>query len=130
MKQVTVNILAVLGVLFIMLIIVVSAFIIADPYELRPLIFGSPSTGATYSSRPANTSGEAGTQTANGEFYLSDQQKQALINFGIDPSVVPSQISAEQESCFINILGEGRVGEIKNGAVPSAVEFYKAKACI
>jgi len=122
MKQVTVNILAALGVLFIMLIIVVSAFVIADPYELRPLIFGSPSTGATYSSPRS--------EDASGEFYLSDQQKQALINFGIDPSVVPSQISAEQESCFVNVLGEGRVGEIKNGAVPSAVEFYKAKACI
>lgn len=129
MKQIIVNILAALGVLFIMLIIVVSAFVIADPYELKPLIFGSPSTGATYSSRPESTTGETGSQ-ASGEFYLSDQQKQALINFGIDPSVVSSQISAEQESCFVNVLGEGRVGEIKNGAVPSAIEFYKAKACI
>ncbi len=132
MKQILTNIFVTLGVLFLIFIIFSIVFIATDPFNLKPMIFGSSATGATYSNRPANNTGEATAdgQAAGGEFYLSDQQKQALISFGIDPSVVPSTINAEQEACFVSVLGEARVAQVKAGAVPSAMEFYKAKACI
>lgn len=132
MKQILTHLFVALGVIFLICIIFCIVFIIKDPYNLKPIIFGSSSARATYSSRNldnTNTTSDDAS-TVNGEFYLSDQQKQALTSFGIDPTAVPSTINLEQENCFVSLLGEARVDEIKNGAVPNAMEFIKAKACI
>ena len=67
---------------------------------------------------------------ADGGFVLSDSQKSALAAFGIDISTIPSQITPEQETCFVVALGADRVAEIKGGAVPNAIDFFKAKSCI
>lgn len=132
MKQILTHLFVALGVIFLICIIFCIVFIIKDPYNLKPIIFGSSSTGATYSSRNLdNTNTTSDDASAvNGEFYLSDQQKQALTSFGIDPTAVPSTINLEQENCFVSVLGEARVNQIKSGAVPNAMEFLKAKACI
>ncbi len=132
MKQILTHLFVALGVIFLICIIFCIVFIIKDPYNLKPIIFGSSYTGATYSSRNldnTNTTSDDAS-TVNGEFYLSDQQKQALTSFGIDPTAVPSTINLEQENCFVSVLGEARVNQIKSGAVPNAMEFLKAKACI
>lgn len=127
MKQIFTHLFVALGVIFLIIIIAGTIFIIADPYNLKPLIFGSPATG-NFSNSKATQANDSTSDS--GEFSLSDTQKQALVSFGIDPTVVPSSISTEQENCFVSVLGEARVNEIKNGAVPNAVEFMKAKACI
>ena len=67
---------------------------------------------------------------ADGGFSLSDAQKSALQAFGIDISTIPSYITPQQEACFVAALGADRVAEIKGGAVPNAIDFFKAKACI
>lgn len=123
----TLNIvLATLGVLFIVLLLVGVGFYLSTT-------LGSSTTG--YSNAPANAVSSDTTDTSTGEtggteFTLTDAQKQALSSFGIDPASVPSSISAEQEACFVAELGSERVGEIKAGGTPSAMDFFKAKGCI
>lgn len=122
-----------LGVIFFILILVGTYFFIADPYNLKPLLFGSPAktqTTKVVAPESKTTSTTTATKAATGGFQLSAAQKQALVSFGIDPATVPSSISATQETCFVSVLGEARVSEIKAGAVPSAFEFFKAKTCI
>jgi hypothetical protein len=138
MNQTLNQILVVFGVIFLVLLIILGIFFIADPYNIKPLIFGSiPKTITVQKEEnPKEELSEVDnstttTETNNGGgFTLSTEQKQALVSFGIDPATVPSTISAEQEACFTAVLGASRVEQIKAGAVPSAVEFFKAKSCI
>ena len=121
MKPILTNILVTLGILFLFLILVGVYFYSVDPMNLKPMIFGD--------STKTMQGGETGTSSAEG-FQLSEQQKQAIISAGVDPAKVPSSVSATQEACFVNALGEARVAEIKAGAVPNSIEFLKAKSCI
>lgn len=132
MKKILTQIFVGLGVIFLILIFIGVYFVIADPYNLKPMIFGSDPIKVEPQNKATNTktTNPSTSPTAAGGFQLSDAQKQALTSFGIDPATVPSSISAEQEACFTTALGEARVGEIKAGAVPSAFEFLKAKSCI
>ncbi len=130
MKNIVTQIFVTLGVLFLVFLIFLSYFFIADPFGLKPLLFGSPASmqSSGVSNTDENTTND--TSDTSGGFELSSAQIEALVALGIDPSAVPSSISAEQEACFVGVLGEARVGEIKAGAVPSAFEFMKAKSCI
>ena len=104
----------VLGVIFFVLIIFGIYFHIADPLNLRPLLFG---TGESNSSGSGNSG-------------LSEEQKQALEKIGIDPASVPSEFTPEQEKCFEEKLGEERVAQIKAGDVPTPYEYYIARDCV
>ncbi len=126
MKNFLNQVFVVLGVIFLILILIGVYFFISDPYNLRPLLF--PSSPAQSSQNTNTTEGD--TTSSSGGFQLSEAQKQALINLGVDPSTVPASVSTEQEACFTAALGASRVAEIKRGAVPNAIEFYKTKPCI
>lgn len=139
MKNILNQIFVTLGVIFLIIIVIAVYYWITDPYNLKPMIFGSSAPAKSQTQQTATsqtTSADADTTptdtsvTATGGFKLSEAQKQALISFGIDPATVPSSISADQEACFVSVLGETRVSEIKTGAVPSALEFFRAKTCI
>lgn len=131
MKKILTQIFVTLGVIFLILIFIGIYFFITDPLNLRSMFSGSgpvpqpPKSAATEQATTENT-----PTTPTGGFQLSDAQKQALGSFGIDPATVPTSITAEQEACFSTALGEARVSEIKAGAVPNALEFFKAKSCI
>ena len=133
MKSITIYIFVTLGIIFLVLIIVGSYLFFADPYGLREVWTPTPSTVVSESSIQStvntSTSTEPDVPVVRG-FELSNAQVEALVSLGIDPAVVPSSINAEQEVCFVGALGEVRVGEIKAGDVPSALEFLKAKSCI
>jgi hypothetical protein len=108
--------------------------VIADPFNVKPLLFPS---GTVYESQSDGTSqsenGEnidSATGTPDKHPALTPSQEKALETFGIDPAAVPTEITPEQESCFIEILGEVRVGEIKAGDTPTATEFFRARGCI
>lgn len=107
-----------LGVIFFIIILLGILFFITDPLNLKPMIFSE-------SSSSSNTNAQADSHP-----LLNDSQEQALKNFGIDPSSVPSEITAEQEACFTAALGEERVAEIKGGDSPTAADYFKAKGCI
>lgn len=128
MKHLFNQIFVTLGVIFLILLIIATYFFITDPYNLKPLIFGS---NGVLNMQAADTDmAESGGASAGAGFTLSAAQKQALVNLGIDPAKVPASVSVEQERCFVNTLGGARVEEIRNGAVPGPVEFMKAKGCI
>ena len=93
----------------------------ADPMNLKPMIFGSN----VIETRSSDTK-----TTAAAGFQLSDAQRQSLISAGVDPSQVPANVTSTQEACFADVLGDVRVAEIKSGAVPSSIEFLKAKSCL
>ena len=133
MKNILTHIFVTLGVIFLLLIIAGIGFVIADPYNLKPLIFGSEHVqqpSATTKNTDSQNTTQTDTTTIQGGFTLSEAQKQALISFGVDPAVVPTTLSAAEEECFVSVLGVSRVAEIKAGAVPSALEFLKGKSCI
>ena len=142
MKNVLTHIFVTLGVIFFTLIIIGVYFFVTDPYNLKPLIFGTGAVTIPSQTAPKDTSASAPESEAKsataaapdnttlGGFQLSAAQKQALVSLGIDPAAVPSTINSEQETCFVAVLGASRVGEIKAGAVPNALEFAKAKSCI
>jgi len=117
MKKALIIFFVILGVIFLIGILIGIGFYIASSI--------SPKTV----SENSGNSDAADTQVSGG-FSLSDSQIQALASFGIDPSAIPSSITPEQESCFVATLGADRVAEIKSGALPSAIDFFKAKSCI
>jgi hypothetical protein len=158
MKKIILYFLALLGSVFLIILIGLTYFYITDPFNLKPLIFGTEfkiesaidlkkeSTEKTESAAvPAmvldetvntvvedvkSTDVVSTTKAAVSDFTLSQAQKDALLNLGIPPEAVPTVISAEQEQCFIQVLGEERVKEIKAGAIPGTFEFIKAQSCI
>ncbi len=106
-----------LGVIFSIIILIGIFFVITDPFNLKPLIFGGESS-------------ESMTGDGDSHPLLNESQEQALENFGINPAQVPSEITPEQEACFVEKLGQARVDEIKAGDSPTATDYFKAKDCI
>lgn len=118
MKKVLTVFFVTLGVIFFILILGGVYFFVADPLELRPLLFGAPSE--TETAAPAGDRNPA----------LSEEQERALDTVGIDPASVPSEFTDEQVQCFEAILGAERVSEIKAGASPTPTEYFKARGCL
>jgi|SRR3989344_7551852 len=114
MKKFLVVFFVVLGVIFLIGVLIAIGFFIANS--------DSPKINS-------GDSDETAVQSDSG-FSLSDAQKSALQAFGIDVSTIPSYITPEQEACFVASLGADRVAQIKGGAVPNAIDFFKAKSCI
>ncbi len=106
-----------LGVVFLIVILMGTYFFVVDPLELKPLLFG-------------NKTETINSDTKNSASPLFESQQKTLKTLGIDPADVPSQITAEQEACFVLKLGRERVDEIKAGASPSATELLNAKSCL
>lgn len=142
MKNILTHIFVALGVIFVIQLVAVGYFVITDPYNLKPLLFGTTGQTFTPATNTANNTQDESSSTdetdaandatpaAGGGFALTESQKQALISVGIDPATVPSSISASQEACFTGILGASRVAEIKAGGVPNAIEFVRVQGCI
>ena len=126
-----------MGVLFLLQLIALAYFYIVDPLNLKPLLFGE--NGSAESSR--QTSGEDQSISnaeveAQGETQtlpasnLSPAQERALEMVGVEPESIPQSFTEEQLRCFVAVLGQSRVDEIKAGATPSMSEYYQAKDCI
>ncbi len=129
MKNFVINFLAVLGAVFLGLLLVFAYFFVADPYELKPLLFGTEADSASVREGKAVES-ELNANTTVTPLELTEQQKEAVSAVGVDPESIPDTISTEQEACFVGILGSERVLEIKGGAVPSVIEFARVKECL
>lgn len=121
MKKILTIFFVTLGVIFSLIIIVGVYLFVVDPYNIKPLFFGSDTVTTPIKETPV---------IVDKNPILNEKQEKALETFGIDPASVPSSITPEQESCFVAILGQARVDEIKAGDSPAAVEFFKAKGCL
>lgn len=111
-----------LGVIFIALILVAGGFYLATQSGWMPAGGGFFSSKAKTPATPVE--GE------NTPFTLSEAQKQALVNMGIDPAKIPSSITPTQRACFVSNLGEAKFAEVESGAVPSVIDLAKVKACL
>ena len=133
----------VLGVIFFGLILVVLYLWVADPWGIKPFIMqdrgdstqsvrvvpmGTDITPGVVSTEP--TTSTAVTDTTDKHPALTSGQEDALELIGVDPSVLPNEITAEQEACFTTKLGAERVAAIKAGATPEVLEIFKAKECM
>ena len=124
-----------LGVIFFILILAGIYFYITDPLNLRPLIAGSrnsetPAEHIDQTEQISQNGQTSQTEQTNRNSFLSESQQQALETFGINPENIPSEITAEQEACFVAVLGGERVAEIKAGASPTMTEYYRARDCL
>ena len=144
MKKIFTIFFVTLGVIFCILIIAGTYFFVADPYHIRPLISimmeKSPATN-TEVSKTAGTNntthatgtaatGTTTTNTTTNNPLLNASQEKALEAMGINPANLPTKITPEMETCFDTKLGTVRTTEIKNGATPTATDFFKARACL
>lgn len=111
-----------LGVIFFTLLCGLAYVWFADPFELRPLI----SVLRTNNSAPTSVVENPEESTHQ---FLSPTQEAALKSVGINPSSLPNTITPLMEDCFIAILGESRVMEIKSGDTPTATEFFTTRSC-
>lgn len=115
-----------LGVIFTVQMIVIAYLFIVDPFNLKPLLFG---TGSSFTMPQGDSSG-ANNSTSTNKIFLSDTQRKMLASYGIDPASIPTSISDQQEACFKTKLGATRFAQIIAGDTPTAVEMFSAKACI
>ncbi len=124
----------VLGVIFFCILIALAYFIIVDPLNIRPVVmsmYGANQEAVTNDVDGTYTTGEAGSDASGvNTGIMTDKQEQALQSVGISPEAVPSQFTPEQIECFVKILGQERVDDIKAGDTPTAAEFYQAKDCV
>jgi len=77
-----------------------------------------------------NTTNAEATTTVTTEGGLTQGQKNALQLIGIDPTVLPKQLTPEMEKCFVNEFGQARVDEIKAGDTPTPLEVLTGKNCL
>lgn len=113
-----------LGIIFFALLICLTYLFIADPFGLKPLLFPAANNAA------ATTTADLVSPTEAKTITISPAQAQALKSLNIDPTKVPTTISPEMQQCFIATLGSARTNEIINGAVPTALDYLKAKSCL
>jgi hypothetical protein len=124
MKKILTVFFLALGVIFFILILLSIYLFVTDPLNLKPIFFGEDSSVMTEEF-------ETDTETVvDKNPALNASQEKALETVGIDPADVPSEITPEQEQCFIDAIGADRVAEIKAGDTPTVTEIFKAKNCI
>ncbi|MDC1205572.1 hypothetical protein N8083_01865 [Candidatus Pacebacteria bacterium] len=119
-----------LGVIFFLLMLCAAYFYIADPYNLRPLLFGSGSAMPEVFVETDIVKDSNVDTKEDGHPLLDEGQEEALENIGIDPRNLPTEITPAQEMCFEDVLGKERVTEIKTGAEPTAIELFRALVCL
>jgi len=109
----------ILGVIFFILLLVVAYLWIADPFNVKPLLF------------PAQTpASNTMTKTPSNNPLLTQEQIAGLQKLGIDTSKIPSSISPAMESCLVAKLGAVRTTEIKQGSLITAIDLYQAQSCL
>jgi predicted metalloprotease len=113
-----------LGGLFIIEVIIVAWFLIADPLNL----FDGGTTGLTDSEQLMSESDSTSTKDKNP--LLTPEQEAFAESIGIDPETLPSEITPEMEECLRAAVGDERADQISNGAAPTTLEIIKARDCL
>lgn len=119
----------VLGIIFFILIIVLSYIWIADPFNLKPLLSSSNISPISVI-KIMTGNNEVEIDNIDKNPLLTEEQEAQLESIGIEPSDLPSKITLKMEKCFIEKLGEKRTNEIIQGDSPTTMDFLKAKSCL
>jgi len=111
-----------LGVIFLLLILAFTLFVIVDPFNLRPLL------STLMSDAPANSANT--TEATDKNPLLDANQERILETLGVNVGNLPTEMTPELEACFTEALGAERVKQIIDGDSPSPLDLSKAKACL
>ncbi len=111
-----------LGVIFLLLILAFTLFVIVDPFNLRPLL------STLMSDAPANSANT--TEATDKNPLLDANQERILETLGVNVGNLPTEMTPELEACFTEALGAERVKQIIDGDSPSPLDLFKAKACL
>ena len=90
----------------------------ADPFNLRPML-------SSFNSSPSMTDG-----TVDKNPLLNSDQEKMLESIGVNPETLPSELTPEMEKCLIEKVGAQRADEIVKGDKPTAIDLFKAGACL
>jgi hypothetical protein len=122
-----------LGIIFFFLLLLAAYLWVTDPWGIKPFIMRDTTTMPTSATitpemdsttvgeeKPVahNDSSTAVSDPTDKHPNLTASQEDALELIGVDPGVLPSEITREQEACFVAKLGAERVLAIKAGATP------------
>lgn len=114
----------VLGVIFLCILLALGGM----------YVFISTSSSPTETVEQGGVTVEDGGEVTNNPVdsnpMLNEGQETALEIFGIDPASLPTEITSEQEACFIESIGAARVEEIKAGDTPTATEIFRGRGCL
>jgi hypothetical protein len=125
MKKALNRFFVVLGVIFFIILLVIAGLFIFNSGS------GETDTSASFQGAVnVMTGGEVSGDGIDSNPALNESQKTALETFGIDPASLPTSISPEQEACFIELIGVGRVEEIKAGDTPTVTEIFRGRGCL
>jgi len=109
----------ILGVIFFILLMIGLYLWLADPLNIKPLIFP-----------PQQPTTQAATGQPSTNPLISDAQAVALEKLGVDTSKLPSTISPAMEDCFTEKLGTQRTDAIKQGSLITAIDLLKVQSCL
>lgn len=114
-------IITVVVVLLLLVMILLGYLFIKNPFGLGDLV----------KNQIFNTNGEVEVIDSNYDHpLLSEEQEQRLIDSGIDPAKIPTEITPEMESCVTSKISEQRTQEIIDGAEPTLLEIGKILPCL
>jgi hypothetical protein len=134
MKKVLTIFFVSLGVIFFFILIGLAYLWFADSFEIRPLLerYRTPamSTDVAEVASEGVVTATATQVSTDVNPNLSPAQEDALLLIGIDPTLLPKEVTAEQMACFVRVLGQARVDEILAGAAPTPIELLIAKDCL
>ena len=117
-----------LGVIFLILVIIISYIWIADPFNLKPLIPSGISPVSVIKTITGNN--EVKIDNIDKNPLLTEEQEAQLESLGIEPADLPTEITPEMEKCFTEKLGEDRANQIIQGSSPTPADFLKASSCL
>jgi hypothetical protein len=120
----------ILVITIIILAIALAAYImIKNPLGLRDAFMSSYVT-TNIENNDEDTQGDSSAAASTYDHpLLSDEQEARAAKVGIDVSKLPTEITAEQQTCVNNKLGAERVAEIIKGAEPSPLEIIRVAPC-
>lgn len=112
-----------LGGLFLLIIGLLVYLYMTDPWDIKKYFNNVPVADLL--------SGKAAPVSENYDHpLLTADQENTLRQIGIDPAKLPAEITPDMEKCLIEAVGADRAGEIVGGSAPSALEIFRAKACL
>ncbi|OGH87001.1 MAG: hypothetical protein A2206_00370 [Candidatus Magasanikbacteria bacterium RIFOXYA1_FULL_40_8] len=112
----------VLGVIFFLIIMLGVYLFVADPFNLRPML-------SSFNLSPSGITTEA-SKTGDKNPLLNSDQEKMLESIGVNPETLPSELTPEMEKCLIEKVGAQRADEIVKGDKPTAIDLFKASACL
>ena len=133
MKKIIQTLLIIILTLVLFLIVV----FLFNPFDFRTKLIGGTInaylSNATQKQVPVDNTDKSAEKpglSADQHPLLSAEQEKTLQSYGVDVSQLPSSITPGMKDCFIEKLGQDRANQIVGGASPSALEIFKAKACL